>query len=153
MKHLILGTFAAVALGTTAQAWVGETNNGIHFATTVVDEMNEISVICDAGFNAPITSINFVIDGIVPEPDTLVYLQFDQDQPIFVQTDVEGAIASETAKQARDFNQVVAGLKGAAQVKIRLFDGSSQIFSLSGSTDAIGTDCRADYDRYQLALN
>ncbi|MEM7242426.1 MAG: hypothetical protein AAF429_09590 [Pseudomonadota bacterium] len=153
MRYLIGSSLFTLALGTTASAWVGETDNGIHYATNVVDEMNEISVICDAGFNAPITSINFVVDGVVPEPDTLVFLQFDQDKPLFIQTDVEGAIASATAKQAREFNQVVAGLKEAAKVKIRLFDGSSQVFSLRGSTEAIGADCRADYDRYQLALN
>ena len=153
MKHLLLSTSIALTAAGGAFSWTAETNNGIHFATNKIDEYNEISVICDAGFNAPITSINFVVDGIVPAPESLVFLQFDQDKPIFVSTDVEGAIASETAGQARDFNQVVSGLRDAAQVRIRLYDGSSQIFSLRGSTEAIGSDCRADYDRFQLALN
>ena len=152
MKQLLLSTTIALASASAAFSWSGETNNGIHFATMIMDEMNEISLICDAGFNAPITSINFVIDGVVPEPNSIVFLQFDQKSPIYVKTDVEGAIGSNSASEAKFFNQVVAGLKGATNVKVRLYEGSSQVFSLRGSTDAIG-DCSADFDRFQLALN
>ena len=152
MKRMIQLSAALTISATAVNAWVGQTENGIHFASTNPDVGTEISVICDAGFNAPITSISVVIDDQVPAPNSVVYMQFDNDHPLYVITDVEGAIASNTGREARIFNQVVAGLKSSANVKMRLFDGSEQVFDLAGSTEAIG-DCKADFDKYQLASN
>ena len=151
MKRMI--TSAALLLtASAAGAWEAQTENGIHFARTNIGPNNEISVICDAGFNAPITSIYVVVEDIAPAPNSVLFVQFDNQSPLYIKTDLEGAIASETGQEARMFNQVVAGLKNSSQVKLRLFDGSEQVFDLKGSSDAIG-DCKADFDKYQLALN
>ena len=147
-----LSALLTIAATTSAFAWVGDTENGIHLARTTPDAGNEISVICDAGFNAPITSIYVMVEDQVPAPSSILFVQFDDEPPLYVKTDIEGAIASQTGVQARMFNQVVAGLKTSAKARLRLFDGSENTFDLSGSTDAIGT-CIADFDKVQLAMN
>lgn len=63
---------------------------------SVISDENEISAFCDAGINAPITSINFVVDNVTPIPLGNIVLYFDKDQPIYVITNAEGGIGSTT---------------------------------------------------------
>jgi hypothetical protein len=140
-----------IAFPVAANTWTAETADGVHMAS-VVSDANEISVLCDAGINAPITSINFVVDDVVPMPLSKIALFFDKDQPIYITTDVEGGIGSATQADAIMFTQVIDQLKSANKLKVRLFQGSEHTFRLSGSTKAIG-NCTPDFNRFTLALN
>jgi hypothetical protein len=140
-----------VAFPVSANRWTAETVDGVHMAS-VVNDANEISVLCDAGINAPITSINFVVNDIVPMPLSKIALFFDKDQPIYVTTDIEGGIGSNTQTDATTFTQVIGLMKKANKLKVRLFDGSQHTFRLSGSTKAIG-NCTPDFNRFTLASN
>ena len=139
------------AFPVTANKWTAETTDGVHMAS-VISEENEILVLCDAGINAPITSINFVVNGIDPMPLSNIALFFDKDQPLYVVTDIEGGIGSNTQTDATTFTQVIDLLKSANKLKVRLFDGSQHTFRLSGSTKAIG-NCTPDFNRFTLASN
>jgi hypothetical protein len=145
----------ALALSATfplyANTWTAETADGVHMAS-VINDANEISVLCDAGINAPITSINFVVDDVVPMPLSKIALFFDKDLPIYITTDVEGGIGSATQADAITFTQVIDLMKSANKLKVRLFQGSEHTFRLSGSTKAIG-NCTPDFNRFTLALN
>jgi hypothetical protein len=151
-KRLLLSTIAFLtALPVSANTWSGETVGGVRSAS-VISEENEIMVLCDAGINAPITSINFVVNGVTPLPQSNIVLFFDKDAPLYVTTDVEGGIGSATLPDAEKFTQVIDLMKSSNRLKVRLFDGSSHTFRLTGSTKAIG-NCTADFHRYELALN
>ena len=140
-----------VAFPVSANKWTAETADGVHM-TSVVSDSNEITVLCDAGINAPITSINFVVDDVVPMPLSKIALFFDKEHPIYITTDVEGGIGSATQADAITFTQVIDQLKSANKLKVRLFQGSEYTFRLSGSTKAIG-NCTPDFNRFTLALN
>lgn len=150
---LVLSTLTALAVAfpVSANTWVGETADGVHMASVASSE-SEIMILCDAGINAPITSINFVVDGVAPMPLSNIALFFDKDQPIYVTTDVEGGIGSATSQDAHNFENVLTLMKSSNKLKVRLFDGSTHTFRLSGSTKAIGT-CTPDFQRFDLASN
>lgn len=151
-KRFLLSTLAFLtAFPAGANTWTGETIDGVHSAT-VINEENEILVLCDAGINAPITSINFVVDGVQPMPLSNIVLFFDKDEPMYVTTDAEGGIASATRHEAQNFTKVIGLMKSSNRLKVRLFDGSSHTFRLTGSTKAIG-NCTADFNRFEMALN
>lgn len=153
MKSIFTGVAVAMlAIPASANSWIGQLDNGIRLAKVAPNENTEILVMCDAGINAPITSVNFMIDGAVPEPKTVVRLQFNNAEPMFVMLDAEGGIGSATASDAEKFREVVGLLKEKKNVRVRLYNGIQHKFALTGSTKAIG-DCQADYDRTQLAFN
>lgn len=152
MKRILTTAIALmIAFPVSANTWVGETADGVRMASVASDE-NEIMVLCDAGINAPITSINFVVNGVSPMPQSNIALFFDKDQPMYVTTDNEGGIGSATQKDAENFTNVIKLMKSSNKLKVRLFDGSTHTFRLSGSTKAIGT-CTPDYKNLELALN
>lgn len=144
--------FTLVPFAVEAGNWKGNTADGIREAKVENDADNLIFVLCDVGVNAPITSVNFVVEGVSPLPDSNVRMEFDKDEPIFVKVDAEGGIGSLNAQDADMFDDVLAKLKAKSRVKVRLFDGSESTFRLSGSSKAIG-QCPSDYSRYQIASN
>lgn len=142
----------AFAVPMHAETWNGINSDGIRQAMVGGSDHTQILVLCDIGVNAPITSVNFTINGTVPLPNSQVRMEFDNEDAIYVSTDVEGGIGSLTATDAEQFDRVVHLLKSKTSVKVRLFDGSERKFNLRGSTQAIGV-CPSDYSRYQLAAN
>ncbi len=152
IKNILTTAFTiCFAFPAGANTWTSETTDGVHMASVISDE-NEISVFCDAGINAPITSINFVVDGVTPVPLSNIALFFDKDLPIYIATDVEGGIGSTTQQDAIEFTNIIGLMKSANKLKVRLFNGSQHTFRLSGSTKAIG-NCTPDFQRFTLALN
>ncbi|WP_284376124.1 hypothetical protein [Amylibacter marinus] len=148
-----LHILCALIIGTAAQAniWQSETQDGV-LAATVQSEKGEISVFCDVGINAPITSINFLIQDSAPAPLSNVALFFDKEPPIFVQTDIEGALGSTSETEAQNFSMLLERMRGANALKVRLFNGISEKFTLKGSTSAI-SNCTPDYQRLSMGLN
>lgn len=149
----IIATTAAIfsASPITANTWTGETADGVHMAA-VNSDGNEIMVMCDAGINAPITSISFLIDGVSPVAGSNIALYFDKDKPLFIATDDEGGIGSATQVDATAFTKVIGKMKSSNRLKVRLFNGAEHKFRLTGSTKAIG-NCTADFNRFTLASN
>lgn len=150
-KYFYTAIFAVLTTTAHAETWIGQTQDGIRTAS-VTNKSSEISVFCDVGVNAPITSVNFMIDGVVPLPESTVRLEFDKDEPIYLLTDEEGGLGSLNQEDAQNFENVLALLKQKSRVKVRIFDGSETSFRLTGSSKAIGT-CESDFSRYQLASN
>lgn len=147
-----LAGLIAFSNGAVAKNWTSQTSDGIKEARVALSDVDEILVLCDVGVNAPITSINFLINGTSPIPNSNIRMVFDRDQPMFIPVDAEGGIGSLNATDADLFEKIVALLKSKSKVKVRLFDGSEEVFRLSGSSKAIGT-CATDYSRYQIASN
>lgn len=139
----------ALLLPVTAHAsgWASDIADGINFASVQTGENNLIEVSCDVGINAPITAVSFILNDTSPLANSTVRLTFDKDQPVFFTMDAEGGIGSSTANGANDFNQVLAMLKSASTVKVRIYDGSEAKFALRGSSKAIGA-CEPDFSRY-----
>lgn len=151
MRNLLAVAATMVAFPVNANIWNSSSADGILMAT-VTTETDEIAVLCDVGINAPITSINFVVQDNAPAPFTNVALFFDKDAPIYIGTDSEGAIGSITPKEAADFNKILDLIKVKSNLKVRLFNGATQTFKLSGSSDALG-ECRADFSNVEIAQN
>lgn len=150
-KYFYTAILAVLSTSAQADTWSGQTQDGIRTAT-VSNKASEISVFCDVGVNAPITSVNFVVEGVTPLPESTVRLEFDKDEPIYLLTDVEGGLGSLNQEDAQNFENVLALLKQKSRVKVRIFDGSEASFRLTGSSKAIGA-CESDFSRYQLASN
>lgn len=149
----ILATTAALLAASpiTANSWTGETIDGVRMAAVNSDD-NEIMVMCDAGINAPITSISFTVNDVTPIPLSNIALYFDNEQPLFIATDFEGGIGSTTQSDATTFTKVIGLMKSSNRLKVRLFDGSEYKFRLSGAAKAIGK-CTPDFNRFALAAN
>lgn len=150
-KTIIIIITTLIAWPSFSASWVGFTENGIHHASIGSEQNNQILLLCDAGINAPITSINFTIQNTVPMPGTQVMLKFSKAKPIYVMVDSEGGIGSNTRKESKQFIQIIEMLKSKNDVQIRLYNGETESFALNGATKAIGKDCITDYNRFQIA--
>jgi len=149
----VMSTILALCLSTTASAdtWQADIAGGIHTAKISKGGLNEVNIMCDAGINAPITSINFMINGVVPDPMSTVTLEFDKSEPIYAFTDEEGGLGSFSATDAELFSKVIELIKAKRNLTVRIFTGDTHTFALRGSSKAIGTVCETDYARLTLA--
>ncbi len=152
MKFLPFLGALCVAMPCAAGTWSHQTLDGVRTATITNGDTNEIYVMCDAGINAPITSINFIIDGVSPDPNSSLMLDFGDTDPIYAKTDTEGGLGTISAADASQFRKIVKLMKTKSKVTVRIFTGATETFALRGSSKAIGTDCNPDFDRFQLAL-
>jgi|GEM_PF-1298901 hypothetical protein len=127
------------------ESWKSGFGQGIHEAYVETGPGNEIYVSCTAGASRPSTSIRFMLGGNAPPERSVVTLTFDGELPLDVNVGEWGELRSDCHACAATFDLVIARLKSKQSVHVRYPDGLSAVFPLTGSAEAIGNECIADF--------
>ncbi len=119
--------------------WSSDAGDGFRQARVAAGPGNEIVVTCDTGGGAG-NAIEVFVGGATPASGSLVSIIFDRAGPEEVLIDGEGSITTDSRETVGTFIGVIDGLKRHNRVTLRLADGREAVFSLKGSSKAIG-DC------------
>ncbi len=132
------------ALPVVAQEWVQGFGQGSFEAYVELGPGNQIHLSCTGAFGHPITGISFMLSGKEPEPNSIVTLIVDDNDPLELPMNDKGNMRSNSRVEAAWYEQARDALQAGNSAYVRFADGSGARFPLAGAAAAID-DCPADF--------
>lgn len=132
------------ALPVMAQEWVQGFAHGSFEAFVDLGPGNRIYLSCTGAYGHPITGIMFTLGGKEPEPNSIVTLIVDDNDPLELPMNDKGILRSNSRVEAAWYEEARDALQSGNSAYVRFADGTGARFPLAGSAAAID-DCPADF--------